>query len=237
MFKRFLSEIDSFFVRDPAAHSRSEIILLYPGVHALVLYRVAHFFWKRDWKLIGRFVSQFARFMTGIEIHPGAVIGKNLFIDHGMGVVIGETAVIGDNVTIYHGVTLGGVSLEKGPRHPHVGNDVIIGAGAQLLGPIKIGDNARIGSNAVVVSDVAEGDTMVGIPARAVKLKVICISDEVAGGENFEAYGEPRGGIEDPTQHNIETLLKEMKRLQRRVEDLESSAEKNVDRQSWELRK
>ena len=170
--------IKSIKERDPAAKSTLSIILTYPGVKAVFLHQIANFFHIAGFDLIARIISQTARFFTGIEIHPGAKIGKNLFIDHGMGVVIGETSEIGNNVTIYHAVTLGGISpsidserqrYEK--RHPTIGNDVVIGSGAQIIGPIKVGNNARIAANAVVVKDVPENATMVGIPAKAVKLE------------------------------------------------------------------
>ena len=164
--------------RDPAAKSIIGIILTYPGVKAVFLHKVSHFFHLAGFELIGRVISQITRFFTGVEIHPGAKIGKNLFIDHGMGVVIGETSEIGDNVTIYHAVTLGGSSpsidserQRHEKRHPTIGDDVVIGSGAQIIGPVKVGNNARIAANAVVVKDVPENATMVGIPAKAVKLE------------------------------------------------------------------
>ncbi len=161
-------EIDLVYQRDPAARSALEIILAYPGVHALIGYRISHWLWSHKLKLLGRLNSQLVRFLTGIEIHPGARIGRGLFIDHGMGVVIGETAEIGDNVTMYHGVTLGGVSLEKGKRHPTIGNGVVIGAGAKVLGPIVIGENSRIGANAVVVHSVPPNSVVTGVPGQVV---------------------------------------------------------------------
>lgn len=161
-------EINGVFERDPAARSVMEIIFCYPGFHAILFYRVSHWLWKKNFYFLGRFISHLGRFFTGIEIHPGATIGKKLFIDHGMGVVIGETAEIGENVTIYHGVTLGGVSLNKGKRHPTIGNNVVIGSGSKILGPFKVGDNAKIGSNSVVVKEVPENATVVGIPGRIV---------------------------------------------------------------------
>ena len=179
--------LQSIIDRDPAARSKLSLILTYPGVKAVFFHRIANFFSTAKFHLIARIISQFSRFLTGIEIHPNAKIGKNLFIDHGMGVVIGETSEIGDNVTIYHAVTLGGSSpsidsesqrYEK--RHPTIGNDVVIGSGAQIIGPIKIGNNSRIAANAVVVKDVPENATMVGIPAKAVRL-------ENKG--NFRPYG------------------------------------------------
>jgi serine O-acetyltransferase len=168
-FKRLREEIDSIRVRDPAARSSLEIVLCYPGLHALLIYRLAHWAWGRGFPLAGRFLSHFGKMVTGIEIHPGASIGERLFIDHGTGVVIGETAVVGDDVTLYQGVTLGGTSLHPGKRHPTLGDRVIVGSGAQVLGPILVGDDARIGANAVVLTDVPAGATMVGIPARAVE--------------------------------------------------------------------
>lgn len=155
--------------RDPAARSRLEVSLLYSGLHALWMYRAAHWLWNHNLKFLGRFVSQTGRFLTGIEIHPGAAIGKGLFIDHGMGVVIGETAEIGDNVTLYHGVTLGGVSIEKGKRHPTIGSNVVIGAGAKVLGAIEIGEGSRIGANAAVVKSVPPHSIVVGVPGHVIK--------------------------------------------------------------------
>ena len=179
--------LESIKKRDPAAKSLASIILTYPGVKAVFFHQISNFFYKAGFDLIARIISQIVRFFTGIEIHPGAKIGKNLFIDHGMGVVIGETSEIGDNVTIYHAVTLGGSSpsidserQRHEKRHPTIGNDVVVGSGAQIIGPIKVGNNARIASNAVVVKDVPENATMVGIPAKAVKL-------ENKG--NFRPYG------------------------------------------------
>ena len=179
--------LESIKKRDPAAKSILSIILTYPGVKAVFFHQISNFFYKAGFDLIARIISQTIRFFTGIEIHPGAKIGKNLFIDHGMGVVVGETSEIGDNVTIYHNVTLGGSSpsidserQRHEKRHPTIGNDVVIGSGAQIIGPIKVGNNARIAANAVVVKDVPENATMVGIPARAVKL-------ENKG--NFRPYG------------------------------------------------
>ena len=173
-----INYLESIKKRDPAAKSLLSVILTYPGVKAVFFHQISNFFYKAGFDLIARIISQTIRFFTGIEIHPGATIGKNLFIDHGMGVVIGETSEIGDNVTIYHNVTLGGSSpsidserQRHEKRHPTIGNDVVIGSGAQIIGPIKVGNNARIAANAVVVKDVPENATMVGIPARAVKLE------------------------------------------------------------------
>ncbi len=172
MFKNLIYDLDRIIENDPAARNRFEVFLLYPSVHAIIWHRMANPFYKAKMFFMARLISQVGRFFTGIEIHPGATIGNGLFIDHGMGVVIGETAEVGNNVTIYHGVTLGGRGKEKGKkRHPTVGNDVLIGSGAKILGPVKIGDNAKVGANAVVLSDVPSGTTAVGIPARIVEKK------------------------------------------------------------------
>ncbi|MFN7035271.1 MAG: serine O-acetyltransferase EpsC [Bellilinea sp.] len=173
-------DIRSALERDPAARSRLEILLAYPGIHALWLHRVAHFLWKRNFKLPARWLSHLNRFLTGIEIHPGAKIGKRLFIDHGMGVVIGETAEIGNHVTLYHGVTLGGVSLEKGKRHPTLEDDVVIGAGAKVLGNITIGRGSRVGANAVVIHSVPPNSVVVGVPGQ-----VVARSKPVEGGTDL----------------------------------------------------
>ena len=171
VFKTLKEDINMVFERDPAARSVWEVILCYPGLHAVWMHRVAHFLWKKDLKTLARFISHINRFLTGIEIHPGAKIGRRFFIDHGMGVVIGETTEIGDDVIIYHQVTLGGVSTKKGKRHPTIGNNVVIGAGAKILGPIKIGNNVKIGANSVVIKDVPDNSTVVGIPGKIVLKK------------------------------------------------------------------
>lgn len=230
-----ISEIRSFYDRDPAARSWFEVFLCYPGYHAIASHRICHFLWNKKLKLLSRWISQLTRFATGIEIHPGANIGKNLFIDHGMGVVIGETATIGDYVTIYHGVTLGGTSSKPGIRHPQIGNGVVIGAGAQLLGPIKVGECARIGSNAVVVKDVEENATMVGVPARHVKAKNV----DAEGHEKkhkFTPYGAADIGDIDPRQAAIDKLLKEVASLKEKVAVLEK-AEENIEKTAnqWEV--
>ncbi|MBU5486063.1 serine O-acetyltransferase [Clostridium sp. MSJ-11] len=168
MFKNIKYDIDSIMKNDPAARNRLEVFLLYPSIHAVINHRIANFFYKRKMFFLARLVSQLSRHFTGIEIHPGAKIGKGLFIDHGMGVVIGETAEIGDNVIMYHGVTLGGTGKNKGKRHPTVGNNVTIGSGAKVLGPITLGDNSKIGANAVVLKDIPANYTAVGIPAKLV---------------------------------------------------------------------
>ena len=181
MFRNIREDIASVFDRDPAARTSFEVLTCYPGVHARLFHRVSNRLWRMGLKWAARFVSHFARWFTGIEIHPGATIGRRFFIDHGMGVVIGETAEIGDDVTLYHGVTLGGTSWKEGKRHPTLGDGVVVGAGAKILGPIHIGNNVKIGSNAVVVKDVPAGATAAGIPAR--------ILDEVKKAGGFNAYG------------------------------------------------
>ena len=181
MFQTIKEDIDSVFARDPAARSVFEVITCYPGFHARLMHRAAHWLWFAGLKWLARFVSHLCRFLTGIEIHPGATIGRRFFIDHGMGVVIGETAEIGDDCTLYHGVTLGGTSWKEGKRHPTLGNGVVVGAGAKILGPITIGDGAKIGSNAVVVKNVPAGATAAGIPAR--------ILDGASKRPGFNPYG------------------------------------------------
>ena len=171
MFEKLKYDIDAIRERDPAARSRAEVLLLYSGLHAVLYHRAAHFLYRHDMKFLARMVSQHARFMTGVEIHPGAKIGKGLLIDHGAGVVIGETAVVGDNCTIYQGVTLGGTGKDVGKRHPTIGNNVMIGSGAKVLGPFKVGDNSKIAAGAVVLNEVPENSTAVGVPARIISKK------------------------------------------------------------------
>ncbi len=177
--------IKSIKKRDPAANNYLEIILLYPGFHALCLHRIANLFWKIKLNFIAKVIAYLSRMITGIEIHPAAKIGKNLFIDHGLGVVIGETSIIGDNVLIYHGVTLGGTSLKKGKRHPTINNDAIIGAGAKILGPINIGKQSRVGANAVVTRNVENFTTVMGIPAKVIK------KNDKKNNKSFTPYGTP----------------------------------------------
>jgi len=170
MFKRLIETLDAYKQRDPAARSRLEILLLYPGVHAIIGHRIAHFLYRRRLMFLARLVSQLSRHFTGIEIHPGATIGRRLVIDHGMGIVIGETAELGDDILLYQGVTLGGSGKEKNKRHPTLGNGVLVGSGAKILGSFRVGDNARIAANAVVLSEIPDDATAVGIPARVVRL-------------------------------------------------------------------
>ncbi len=219
MFKRIWEDIGCVFGRDPAVRSRIEVFFCYPGFHALLFYHLSHCLWQSGFRLLGRFVSHVGRMVTGIEIHPGAQIGRRLFIDHGMGVVIGETSVIGDDVTLYHQVTLGGVTWSPGKRHPTVGDGVVVGAGAQVLGPITVGRDARIGANAVVLKDVPPGATMVGIPARAAGP-----TEAKREASSFDAYGTPSPDIADPTTRAVEKLLAEVRVLRDRVEELEQAA-------------
>lgn len=218
MFDQLREDVRSVFARDPAARNTFEIITNYPGVHALLLHRLAHKLWRRDFKWLARSLSTFSRWLTGIEIHPGATIGRRFFIDHGMGVVIGETAEIGDDVTLYHGVTLGGTTWNKGKRHPTVGNGVVVGAGAKVLGPITVGENARVGSNAVVTKDVPEGATVVGIPGRVVVRPDASRSPDhqddeqeakrraIAQKMGFDAYGLTPG-MPDPLAASLRNVL------------------------------
>ena len=170
MLKQLREDVKAVFARDPAARNTFEVLTTYPGIHALIMHRVAHKLWVKECKTSARMLSSFSRFATGIEIHPGAKIGKRFFIDHGMGIVIGETAEIGDDVTLYHGVTLGGTGKDKGKRHPTIGNNVLLSAHVQVLGPIRIGDNSKIGASAVVLEEIPANSTAVGIPAKVVKL-------------------------------------------------------------------
>jgi serine O-acetyltransferase len=201
--------------RDPAARSKWEVVLTYPGVHALFFYRLSHECWGRGWFFMGRVLSQLGRFWTGIEIHPGATIGPGCFIDHGMGVVIGETAELGKDITLYQGVTLGGTSLEKGKRHPTLEDGVIVGAGAKILGPIVIGAGARIGSNAVVLKPIPAGATALGIPAKVVE------RERTRRVSDFCAYGLSTDDIPDPIARSLDGLLEMVCSLQSRVEFLE----------------
>lgn len=227
MFYRIKSDIKCILERDPAARSSWEVLLCYPGLHAVVLHRLAHACWVNDLKLLGRFVSHLTRFLTGIEIHPGATIGARVFFDHAMGVVVGETAVIGDDCTIYQGVTLGGTSLYKGTkRHPTLGRGVVVGAGAQVLGGFEVGDGAKVGSNAVVTKPVPAGATAVGNPARIIQADLDVQREEHASKMGFSAYGitqtdDPlsqamRGLIDNAAghEHQIAMLWKAIEQLQ-----------------------
>lgn len=207
MFKRIREDIAAVFDRDPAARNSFEVLTTYPGMHAIWIQRFAHKLWKMHWYWLGRFISHIGRFLTGIEIHPGATIGRRFFIDHGMGVVIGETAEIGDDVTLYHGVTLGGTSWQKGKRHPTLQDGVVVGAGAKILGPITIGPGAKIGSNAVVVKDVPAGATAVGIPARIIDEEANKTREEQSRKMGFSAYAVTQNNPEDPMAKAMHALL------------------------------
>jgi serine O-acetyltransferase len=222
VFKHLREEIDAIIARDPAARSWLEVIVCYPGLHALLMHRMAHFAWRKGWTLLGRMLSQLGRTLTGIEIHPGAVIGRRFFIDHGMGVVIGETAEIGDDVHMYHGVTLGGTSLARGKRHPTIRDRVIIGAGAKILGAIEIGEGARIGSNAVVVSNVPPGVTALGIPAKVAAPRDPAAAMAPTGFLPFLAYGTPCDELLDPMARRITALTEQIETLRQRIETLEA---------------
>jgi serine O-acetyltransferase len=210
MFQRMKEDIAAYQQKDPAAASFLEVLLCYPGLHAVWLHRLAHLVYGAGFSLVARLISFVARFITGIEIHPAAQLGQRLVIDHGMGVVIGETARIGDDVTIYHGVTLGGTSLKKEQRHPMIGNNVIIGAGAKVLGPLHIGDGAKIGSNSVVIHDVPAGHTVVGVPAHDASLG----KHRSNAQEEFSAYGYNDTVCDDP-------IYKELCELRALVEALQ----------------
>lgn len=220
MFKRIREDMDSVFGRDPAVRSRAEIFFCYPGFHALQFYHLGNWLWRHRLRLLGRFVSHLGRIFTGVEIHPGASIGRRFFVDHGMGVVIGETAVIGDDVTLYHGVTLGGITWAPGKRHPTLEDNVVVGAGAQVLGPITIGRGARVGANAVVLKDVPAGATMVGVAARPAART----PKEMGEQGGFAAYGTPSPNVADPMSRSIEGLLDELGRLRARLEQLEGAS-------------
>jgi serine O-acetyltransferase len=224
MFKRLREDIRCVFERDPAARNTFEVLTTYPGVHAVLAHRVAHRLWYAGWKWLARVLSTFARWLTGIEIHPGATIGRRFFIDHGMGVVIGETAIIGDDCTLYHGVTLGGTSWNRGKRHPTLGNNVVVGAGAKVLGPITLADGSRVGSNAVVVKDVPANATVVGVPGRIVgrETKEARTEQEqrrrdIAEKIGFDAYGMT-SEMPDPVANAINCMLDHIHAMDSKLE-------------------
>ncbi|MBK7767683.1 MAG: serine O-acetyltransferase [Sulfuritalea sp.] len=219
-------DLDCVFGRDPAARSRLEVLLTYPGLHAILLHRLAHVLWERGWRFAGRWLACVARFLTNVEIHPGAAIGRRFFIDHGAGVVIGETAEIGDDCTLYHGVTLGGTSWNKGKRHPTLGKGVVVGAGAKILGAIRVGDGARVGANSVVIREVAAGRTAIGIPARLVGEQALASRPAVSEGTH-SADAAARMPINldhhlipDPVGKAIQCLLDRIDTLETKVRDL-----------------
>lgn len=205
MCKRLSETLGAYQARDPAARSKLEVFLLYPGVHAIIYHRLAHFLYRHKWKFLARLISQWSRFWTGIEIHPGAKIGRRFVIDHGSGIVIGETTEIGDDVLIYQGATLGGTGKDKGKRHPTIGNNVMIGSGARVLGPFQVGDNSRIASGAVVLQEVPPDSTAVGVPAKLVRVAGVKV--------DFAA--------EVDQIHVLDPIQTELKRLCERVEELE----------------
>jgi len=220
--RRIKRDIEVIFERDPAAKSILEVILCYPGFHAILLHRIAHWFYRKKMFLIARVISQFNRFLTGIEIHPGAKIGEGLFIDHGMGVVIGETTEIGDNVTIYQGVTLGGTGKEKGKRHPTIGNNVVISAGAKVLGSLKVGDNVKIGAGSVVLRDVPPNCTVVGVPGKVVVRDGRKIADAQPDAIDLQHHLLP-----DPVGEMILCLQRKIARLENRIEELEAKVDES----------
>jgi serine O-acetyltransferase len=218
MFKNFIEEIDSIIERDPAAGGRLGVVFLYPSFHAMVFYKIANVLWRYNLKFISRLIMHLIRIFTGIEIHPAAKIGSNFFMDHGLGVVIGETTKIGNNVTIYQGVTLGGImpSLETDlqrnqKRHPTIGNNVIIGSGAQILGPINVGDNARIGANSVVSKDVPKNVTVAGVPAREFT--------KSSKSDKFQAYAVSKNEI-DPREKTLNLLIKKVETLEKKIKEI-----------------
>ena len=217
ILKDIRADFQAVFERDPAARSSLEVVAAYPGFQAAVSHRITHYLWKKNFKFTARVMSHLSRFFTGVEIHPGAVIGKGFFIDHGMGVVIGETSEIGENVTIYHGVTLGGTSFTKGKRHPTIGNNVTIGAGAKILGPLTIGDNSKVGANSVVIRDVPPNSTVVGMPGSVVP------------GEIFPFYsGLEHNKMPDP----ISPLVERIKELEESVLALKGELDEIQDKES-----
>ncbi|WP_296704196.1 serine O-acetyltransferase [Thiocapsa sp. UBA6158] len=236
MFERLKEDIACVFERDPAARTGFEVFTTYPGLHAVLAHRLTHRLWKRNLKWLARVLSNLARLFTGIEIHPGAVIGRRFFIDHGMGVVIGETAVIGDDCTLYHGVTLGGTTWQKGKRHPTLGRDVVVGAGAKVLGPLLIGDGVRIGSNAVVVKSVPAGATVVGVPGRIIEPTKDATSRrraDTAKRIGFDAYGATRDAP-DPIANAINRMLDHIHHMDQRVEQMSRALESRGIMQHFE---
>lgn len=225
MLNRLKEDIACVFERDPAAQSVFEVLTTYPGVHAVLVHRASHYCWKAGFKWLARFIAYVSRWWTGIEIHPGAEIGRRFFIDHGMGVVIGETAVIGDDCTLYHGVTLGGTTWNKGKRHPTLHNGVVVGAGAKVLGPIEIGAGARVGSNSVVLKPVPAGATVVGIPGHVVDpkaKKTTLVLDEVSGKLDFDPYGLT-ADMPDPIAYAINRMLDHINMLDKQIATMQKA--------------
>ena len=213
---RIIEDVRSVFARDPAARNVFEILTCYSGVQAVIFYRLTHFLWRYKLRWLARFISTLARWITGIEIHPGAVIGRRFFIDHGMGVVIGETSIIGDDCMLYHGVTLGGTTWDKVKRHPTLKNGVVIGAGAKILGPVTLGNNVRVGSNSVVVRSIDDNETVVGIPGRIVRKKAEDI-------DSFDSYAASSSGISnDPTLQAVNSLIDRLSELEEKLDKVSS---------------
>ena len=209
---RIIEDVRSVFARDPAARNVFEILTCYSGVQAVIFYRLTHFLWRYKLRWLARFISTLARWITGIEIHPGAVIGRRFFIDHGMGVVIGETTIIGDDCMLYHGVTLGGTTWDKVKRHPTLKNGVVIGAGAKILGPVTLGNNVRVGSNSVVVRSIDDNETVVGIPGRIVRKKA-------EDTDSFDSYAASSSGISnDPTLQAVNSLIDRLSELEEKLD-------------------
>ena len=219
MLQRIKEDINCVFDRDPAARNHFDVLTTYPGVHAIIFHRISHALWKRKFKWLARVLSNIARFFTGIEIHPGATIGRRFFIDHGMGVVIGETATVGDDCTLYHGVTLGGTTWSKGKRHPTLENDVVVGAGAKILGPITISSGVRVGSNAVVVKDAPENMTIVGVPGREVQRRSNRQKkrEDIAKKMGFDAYGATQD-MPDPVSNAMHRMLDHIHLMDEKME-------------------
>jgi len=223
MIRQIKEDIDIAIKKDPAARNVLEVLLLYPGVHALIAYRLANGMWKNGFKFIGRMISYFARWLTGIEIHPAAQIGKRFFIDHGMGVVIGETSVVGDDVFVYQGVTLGGLSTKKGKRHPTIGDNVVLGAGAQVLGPVKIGDNSKVGSGSVVLQNVPEYSTVIGVPGRV----VFSGTEEMSGEDGEERFPDPVARVIECMLERLPQMEKEIRQLKEAIQVPSDSSAKD----------
>ena len=218
---KIIEDVRSVFARDPAARNVFEVLTCYSGVQAVLFYRLTHFLWRYRLYWLARFISTIARWVTGIEIHPGAVIGRRFFIDHGMGVVIGETAIIGDDCMLYHGVTLGGTTWDKVKRHPTLKNGVVIGAGAKILGPIILGENVRVGSNSVVVRSIDDNETVVGIPGRIVRKKA-------EDGDSFDSYAANSSGTSnDPTSQAVNSLIERLAEMEERLDNTSSKSISN----------
>ena len=238
MFEHFKEDIACVFDRDPAARTTFEVIVAYPGLHAIIFHRMSHALWNHGLCWLARFLSHIARWLTGIEIHPGATIGRRFFIDHGMGVVIGETAEIGDDCTLYHGVTLGGTTWNKGKRHPTLKNGVVIGAGAKVLGPITLHDDVRIGSNSVVVRDVPEGATVVGVPGQLVvpREEQDEQREEMAEKIGFDAYGATQD-MPDPVANAIGSMLDHIRNLEAEINDMRDNIYNEGSADAWQVGK